>query len=54
MMKQNKATITVRAFFSEKYFLIVFNLHGPGGGSKSNADASISLMVFGRTRVSID
>ena len=54
MIKLNKATITVRAFLSEKYFLIIFNLQGPGGCFKINTEGLSELIDFGRTGIYID
>ena len=54
MIKLNKATITVRAFLSEKYFLIIFNLRGPGGCFKINKEGLSYSIDFGGTGVYID
>jgi hypothetical protein len=53
MMKLNKATITVRAFLSFKYFLIFMDLHGLEEG-KNTIQARISRLSFGKKDISVD
>ena len=49
MIRLNKATITVKAFFSVKYFFIVVDLHEDFEVSKYRVDRSCLLATFDGT-----
>jgi hypothetical protein len=49
MISENRATITVKAFFSVKYFFIVVDLHEDFEVSKYRADRFCLLAAFDGT-----
>jgi hypothetical protein len=54
MIREKMATITVRAFFSVKYFFIVVDLHGGFDVGKYRIDMAFFFACFGGTVDSFD